>query len=113
MKSRSCKAKGRRCVQEVVELFLKLFSKFRPDDFLVHTSSVPGRDLQVSPLVSEDFPFAIECKNTEHLNIWKALEQAESHVNKQGEIPVLFFKRNRSRLYVALDAESFLKGWKK
>ncbi len=113
MKSRSCKAKGRRCVAELVELFLQCFPHLQPEDFFIQTTSAGGKDLRVSPKAFLELPFAVECKNTEKINIWQALEQAKSHVEHFDEIPLVFFKRNRSRLYVALDAESFLRGWGK
>jgi len=62
-------------------------------------------DLKLSPRALEQYPFEIENKNVEKLNIWAALEQAETH----GELnPILFFRRNRSKLYMAMEAERFL-----
>lgn len=107
MKTSSAKAKGRRCAQEVKELLLKSFSPLLPDDIKVTPSGVTGEDLWLSPLARVAFPYTIECKNVEALNIWKALEQAESH---NPDFPgILFFRRNRSKLYVALSAEDFMK----
>jgi hypothetical protein len=107
MKTASCKAKGRRACQEVVDLLYKYAPDLRPGDIRITSSSVCGEDIQLSPAALEIYPFKIECKNVEKLNIWKALEQAQSH-NGEGT-PVLFFKRNRSDLYVAIRAEDFQK----
>ncbi len=66
-----------------------------------------GTDLHLSPLARSLFPYAIEVKCQERLNIWQALAQAED--NATGDLfPVLFFKRAHSRFYVAIDATSFL-----
>lgn len=48
----------------------------------------------------------IEVKNTEHLNIWSALAQAERDCGDN--IPIVVFKRNRSKDYVALSLEDFI-----
>jgi hypothetical protein len=112
MKTRSAKAKGRRCSTEVRELFLKT-NEVAEQDIIVTPSGVNGPDLLFSLQSNSKYPFVIECKNCEKLNIWKALEQAENHQRESGHEPVLFFKRNRSKIYVALDAEYFIKNFGK
>lgn len=113
MKISSSKAKGRRAAVEVKELLYKYALDLKPGDIEVTSSSVTGEDIKLSPAAREIYPFAIECKNQEHVQIWKSLEQAESHlkglVYLQGVSAVLFFRRNRSRLYVALGAEEFIR----
>ena len=107
MKTSSAKAKGRRCSQEVKELILRFFgTEMREDDITVTPSGVTGPDLMFSPLAKGLLGLAIECKNVESLNVWKSLEQAENE-GRHGT-PTLFFRRNRSKLYVALEAEEFL-----
>lgn len=49
----------------------------------------------------------IEAKNVEALNIWKALEQSERDAG-ENELPVVVFKRNRSKVYVAMEFERWL-----
>ena len=65
-----------------------------------------GEDIVLSPAAKKVIPYSIECKNQERLNLWGSLEQAEG--NSQDRQPVLVFKRNRSKVYVALDFEHFL-----
>jgi hypothetical protein len=48
----------------------------------------------------------IECKHVQHLNIWDALAQAERDCGDN--IPIVVFKRNRSKDYVALSLEDFI-----
>jgi hypothetical protein len=74
-------------------------------DIVVTPSGVPGVDLHLSLKAFKEFPFAIECKNQESISIWAALKQAESR--KPG-LPVLFFKRNHSELYVSLKASDLM-----
>lgn len=55
--------------------------------------------------------YHVEVKNDERLSIWKMLQQAEhdAAVRAQGEEPLLFFKRNNTKVYGALDAECLLR----
>ena len=46
-------------------------------------------------------PFAIECKNQERLNIWKALKQARENASSLG--PLVVFTRNGQGLFAAID----------
>ena len=109
----SCKNKGRRCAEEVKDLLLKHSPELFPDDILVTSASVCGEDLKLSPLASKKYPFIVECKNQETIRIWQALKQSESHAEGTDKVPVLFFKRNRSEMYVALKASDFIKHFKK
>ncbi len=108
MRTSSAKAKGRRACQQVVDMILCAFPFLTEKDVSVTPSGVTGEDVKLSQRAFDTVPYCIECKNVESLNIWKALEQAESHKAKAGGEPLLFFKRNRSKLYVALDAEFFI-----
>ena len=110
MNIRSAKAKGRRLAQAVKETLLKWApDQLKPDDILVTSSGVTGKDLILSPLAQTIYPLAIECKNQESLNIWKALEQSRSHV-VEGEFPMVCFTRNHEgKVYMAMELNHFLK----
>jgi hypothetical protein len=60
-----------------------------------------------APDVISNFPWHIEAKHVEKLNIWAALQQAEKECGTKR--PCLFFKRNRSEWYIAFRAEDILK----
>lgn len=107
MKTSSCKAKGRKACSETREALLRHAKSLHPDDIVVVPSGVTGRDLLLSPAAQLIYPFAIEVKNQESLNVWASFAQAETHV-RPGETPVLFYKRNRSELMVSLKCEDFL-----
>lgn len=49
----------------------------------------------------------IEAKDVEKLNIWNALEQSKRDAGDD-EIPVVMFKRNRSKVYVAVPFDEFM-----
>jgi hypothetical protein len=103
---RSRKAKGRKLQNDVRDLIKEHFPQLHPDDVVSTQMGGSGTDIQLSPAARQVLPYSIECKNQEKLNVWASLEQAENNV-KEGTYPVLFFKRNRSKMYVAMDAEHF------
>ncbi len=53
----------------------------------------------------------IEAKDVEKLNIWNALEQSRRDAGDD-EIPVVMFKRNRTKVYVAVPFEEFMEMFK-
>lgn len=107
MKTSSAKAKGRRAAQEVKALLLANAPSLEPDDIIVTPSGVTGEDLMLSPKARAIYPWSIECKNVEKLNIWQAIAQTEEH--SKVYTPILYFTRNRSDLYMCMKAEDFLK----
>ena len=106
MKTRSAKNKGKRLQNSVRELLLETFTELEPDDIKSTTMGESGEDIQLSPAARKLIPYAFECKNHEKLNIWGALEQAES--NSEKGKPVLVFKRNRSKTYAVLEIKDFI-----
>ena len=108
MKTRSGKAKGRRLQNKIRDLLLEHFSdKLKPDDVKVAIMGETGEDIKLSPAARRLIPYSFECKNQEKLNIWSSLEQAEE--NSGDYPPVLIFKRNRSKTYVTVELEEFMK----
>lgn len=99
MRPASAKAKGRRLQQEVAELLRRAFD-LPEEDVKPAIMGERGRDIHLSERAARAFPFAIECKNVESLNIWKALDQAAA--NAGGLDPLLVFRRNRSETFCAL-----------
>lgn len=103
----SSKAKGRKAVQLVVQHLLAAYD-LEEDDLLVKATSMGGCDVHLSPKAKATFPFAIEVKCQEALNIWAALAQAQANATPKNLPAVVFFKRANSPLYVALRADAFL-----
>ena len=108
MKTSSGKAKGRRLQNKVRDVLLEHFSeKLEPDDIRTAIMGETGEDIKLSPAARRLIPYSFECKNQEKLNIWSSLEQAAE--NSGDYPPVLIFKRNRSKTYVTVELEEFMK----
>ena len=50
-----------------------------PEDVESRSMGAGGEDLIMARAAREKFPYSIECKNQEALNVWKSYEQAESN----------------------------------
>lgn len=106
----SRKAKGRNLQNKIRDT---LFEAYQPlveqDDIKCAIMGENGCDIHLSPQARKVIaPLAVEAKCVEKLNIWSALEQCEKNTKKD-EIPVLFFKRNRSKTYCVLELDNFMK----
>jgi hypothetical protein len=53
----------------------------------------------------------IEAKDVEKLNIWRALEQSKRDAGED-EMAVVMFKRNRTKVYVAIEFDEFMEMYK-
>lgn len=107
MRTSSAKAKGRRACQELQALILRWFPDLSARDVRVTPSGSTGEDIQLSEAGAKAFPYAVEVKNQERLNIWQSLLQTNQHAQKLKLEPLLAFRRNRSDLWVAIRAEHF------
>ena len=106
MKPRSAKNKGKRLQNTIRDLILEKFDSLEKDDVRSITMGDSGEDILLSPAARRLFPFSVECKNQEKLNIWSALEQAEE--NSGNHIPLVIFKRNRTKTYAVLEFDKLL-----
>lgn len=103
----SRKAKGRALQNKVRDIILEKYQNLEEDDVRSAPMGVNGTDIQLSPKAKKMFPYSVECKNTEKLNIYKAWEQATSNVDKNTK-PLLVIKKNRKKPLVVLDLEDFI-----
>lgn len=111
MKPRSAKDKGRRFQNECREAFLTVAGdRLEADDIRSNPMGAPGEDLLFSPLARKLFPYSVECKCVERLNIWEAIEQAKS--NARSHTPLVAFRKNNHEAWVALPMEKFLELFK-
>ena len=106
MKTQSAKAKGRRFQQWVRDQLIEKLD-VHPEDVESRSMGAGGEDLIMARAAREKFPYSIECKNQETLNVWKSYEQAES--NSGDYEPVVFIKRNNQKPLVVVDAEYFVR----
>ena len=105
----SRKQKGRILQQIIRDKILETFSELTERDVRSTPMGVSGVDIQLSQKAADLFPFSIESKNQEKLNIWNALKEAESDTKERDLMPLLIFKRNRSNIYCTFKFTDFLK----
>jgi len=104
MKPRSAKNKGVRLQNMVKSELEAVFEELRDGDVKPAIMGESGVDIVLSPYARDIIPFDIECKNTEKLNVWAMMKQAEENAG-EGRIPLGVFKRNYSKVYACLDLE--------
>ena len=105
MKVGSGKAKGRRLQQWMRDLLIEELD-IHPEDIESRPMGSQGEDLIMSRAAREKFPFSIEAKNQESLNVWRAWEQALANSGKYD--PILVIKKNNVKPLVVVDAEYFV-----
>jgi len=110
MKPQSAKSKGRKFQQWVRDLLIEQLD-IHPEDIESRSMGAAGEDIMMARSARNLFPFSIECKNQQSLNIWKAYEQAEE--NSGDYEPIVFLKRNNTKPLVLVDAEYFVELYKK
>ena len=109
MRPKSAKAKGRRLQQQFRELLIEELG-IHPEDIESRSMGAGGEDLIMARAAREKFPYSIECKNVEKLNVWEAYKQASE--NSKDYEPLVVMKKNNHKTLVVLDAESFVKIFK-
>ena len=108
MKARSAKNKGRKLQNLVRDRLRSGYTEIlETNDIESQVMGMSGEDIVLSPAAKKLIPFSFECKNQERLNIWESLSQSEENCGKN--TPAVVFKRNRSKTYIALELEEFLK----
>jgi|TARA_B100000941_G_C28102969_1_gene349330 hypothetical protein len=110
MRTQSKKAKGRRLQQWVRDILIEKL-EVHPEDIESRSMGAGGEDLIMSRSAREKFPYSIECKNQESLNIWKSYEQAQQ--NSGNYEPIVVLKRNNVKPLVLVDADYFVELHKK
>ena len=106
MKTQSAKSKGRRLQQWFRDLLIEKLD-IHPEDIESRSMGAGGEDLIMARAAREKFPYSIECKNQESVNLWKSYEQAQE--NSKDYEPVVILKRNNTKPLVLVDAEYFVK----
>ena len=105
MKTSSAKAKGRKLQQWFAQVMVNTLN-LHEEDLESRPMGSQGEDIIMGRESREKFPYSIECKNQEAVNVWKAYEQCET--NCKGYEPLVVIKRNRSKPLVLVDAEHFV-----
>ena len=105
MKIQSAKAKGRRLQQWVRDLLIEEL-RVHPEDVESRSMGAGGEDLIMARAAREKFPYSIECKNQEKVNIWESYSKAVE--NSKDYEPIVVVKRNNHKPLVLVDAEYFV-----
>ena len=106
VKTQSAKAKGRRFQQWVRDQLIEKLD-VHPEDVESRSMGAGGEDLIMARAARESFPYSVECKNQEKINIWESYKQAEE--NSKDYEPIVVLKRNNHKPLVLVDAEYFVK----
>ena len=106
MKTQSAKAKGRRFQQWFPDLLIEKLN-IHPEDIESRSMGAGGEDLIMARAAREKFPYSVECKNQEKINLWESYNQAQQ--NSKNHEPVVILKRNNSKPLILVDAEYFVK----
>ena len=106
MKTSSAKAKGRKLQQWFADLLVNTLGLDK-DDLESRPMGSQGEDIIMGKQSRDKFPYSIECKNQERVNVWNAYDQASE--NCKGYEPLVVIKKNRTKPLVVIDAEHFVK----
>ena len=106
MKTQSAKSKGRRLQQWFRDLLIEKLN-IHPEDIESRSMGAGGEDLIMARAAREKFPYSVECKYQEKINLWESYNQAQQ--NSKNHEPVVILKRNNSKPLILVDAEYFVK----
>ena len=106
MKTQSAKAKGRRLQQWVVQQLIETFD-IHPEDIKSCSMGDGEKMYRWQGLLREKFPYSVECKNVEKLNVWDAYDQAKANAGNYE--PIVIMKKNGKKPLAIIDAEYFIK----
>ena len=106
MKTQSAKSKGRKLQQWFRALLIEKL-EVHPEDIESRSMGAGGEDLIMARAARHKFPYSIECKNQESVNVWKSYKQAEE--NSGDYEPIVVLKRNNTKPLVLIDADYFVR----
>ena len=105
MKTQSAKAKGRKLQQWFRDRLIDVL-EIHEEDIESRSMGAGGEDLIMARAAREKFPYSVECKNQEKINIWESYKLAD--MNSKVYEPVVVLKRNNHKPLVLVDAEYFV-----
>lgn len=105
MKPQSAKAKGRRLQQDVRNRLIEELD-VHPEDIESRSMGASGEDLIMARAAREKFPYSIECKNQEKLNVWNAYTQCDQ--NAKHYEPLVIIKKNNFKSLAVVDLDHFI-----
>lgn len=106
MNTKSAKQKGRRFQQWIVAKLIEILG-IDPQDLHSRTMGESGEDIIMAAAARNAFPFSIEAKAHEKINVYDFWAQACANA-KETHRPILFLRRNNKPALIVLDAVEFL-----
>lgn len=106
MSTKSRKAKGRK-LQQWAARVIRAHLGLPESDVSSTIMGMSGADIQLSARARKLFPYSVECKNQEKVDVWASYEQAEYNTAK-GTEPLLIIKKNYKTPLVVVDARTFI-----
>jgi len=107
MSARSAKAKGRRLQNYVRDMLRDAFPRLHDDDIRSQTMGMVGQDIVLSPAARLKIPYAIECKNVERLQFWKAVKQSKQNI-ENNQRPLIVVKKNQTEPWACMPLDMFI-----
>ena len=113
IKISSRKAKGRNLQQQVCKDIAKIIDieyDQQDDNCLIHSREMgqAGKDIILRGIAQEIFPYSIECKCTENLQLDKGIKQAKYNMNKDDTGWMVIHKKKNQPILITIEWDLFL-----
>lgn len=111
IKVRSAKSKGMGGQKEIRDILLQEAAPYGivEDDIRSTSSGSGGVDILLSPAAQKLFPWSIEVKRVEKLNVATVFEEHHARYAKHKDrVSVLFHRRNKNQWLVTLRLTDFM-----
>lgn len=107
--TQSRKQKGRKHQQEIAA---DIRNEITNGDLSIHdvwstSMGASGIDVKLSARARAAFPFAVECKRQEQINVHNAFIQAQDNAKKEGLSPLLVSRRNHEPAIAVIEWSVF------
>jgi len=109
MKTRSCKAKGRRLQNKIAKELAELFGLElgKEKDIWPRVMGEDGPDIALAKHIREIIPLSIECKNQEKWNVHSFVEQAKKQAYPNTEWVVIMSRNYQREPFVVVSWKFF------
>jgi len=103
----AAKSKGKNFQNDIKDDILELYPDLTENDVYSTSMGAQGIDIRLSEEARKVFPFAVECKRSETINVHGAMDQCMINAKKEGLTPIVISKKNRKPALVTLEWEVF------
>lgn len=92
----SSKKHKARTLQKIAAKDIREVFNLPDEDAISRPMGSGGSDVIMSRAAIEKFPFSVECRNQEKINVWSSFEDCERNAKKDKRTALLMIKRNFS-----------------